>query len=251
MSNVLDLIGKRKFRVLGILERIDKYLDTETNKSLKIYACDARTLYLYYRRNKYLYVSYNNSDIILPDGRPIYWLINNRFQEETEHITGPNLMQSVLNSSRLKAKRHMFYGGTTETIELLAKKCLENGVNLVYWESPPFLSIDNLEVSKVGELIQSYDIDFFWCGLGAPKQEFMIHKLNLDKKVVLLGVGLAFDYYAGTVKKASPLLSYLGLEWVSRYLQQPKRIKRFIKPFFFVFMLLIKEFLIPTRNRKL
>ena len=77
MSNVLDNIGERKFKVSGILERIEKYLVTETNKSLKVYACDARTLYLYYRHNKYLYDSYNNADIILPDGRPIYWLINN------------------------------------------------------------------------------------------------------------------------------------------------------------------------------
>ena len=137
----------------------------------------------------------------------------------------------------------MFYGGTERTISLLKKKCTKHGVNVVHAESPPFLPIEELEVNRVNELIKLHKPDFFWCGLGAPKQEYLLYQLDRDHNAVMAGVGLAFDYYAGTVRQAPQFMSKLGLEWIVRYCQQPKRAVRFVRPLFFVSKLLVLEFI--------
>lgn len=58
-------------------------------------------------------------------------------------------------------------------------------------------------------------------------------------KTICIGVGLVFEYYAGTVKRAPNWARKLGLEWLVRTLQQPKRLKMFAIPF----MWTIKEVL--------
>lgn len=149
-------------------------------------------------------------------------------------------MMEVLSDKELKKKRHMFYGGSPDTMSRLKEKCFQNEVNVIDVHSPPFLSIDNLEVSDVIERVERYKPDFFWCGLGAPKQEFLIDQIaDIETKTIYLGVGLGFDYYAGTVSRPPRIISLMGFEWITRYIQQPLRLKRFIKPFFFILTLII------------
>ena len=41
---------------------------------------------------------------------------------------------------------------------------------------------------------------------------------------VMLGVGAAFDLYAGSIREAPPVISKLGLEWMFRLMQEPRRL---------------------------
>jgi N-acetylglucosaminyldiphosphoundecaprenol N-acetyl-beta-D-mannosaminyltransferase len=239
MNNPLIELGKDKLSLVNFSEELQDYLNSNQSSPYIIYACDARVLLLFAEASKYIYEPYLKASKILSDGRPVYWLAKSLTQTTFEQLTGPKFMLDVLSDVRLKRKRHMFYGGHSKTIDLLKKRCLENNVNLVYAEAPPFLSIEELDIAGVEEKIQEYEVDFFWCGLGAPKQEYLIYQLNSNRKVVMTGVGLAFDYYAGTVKRSPDVLSKLGLEWFVRYAQQPNRIGRFIRPFFFVLRLLL------------
>ena len=206
-----------------------------------VYACDARVFHLYYKKDKFILPAYNAATVILADGRPIFWLSKLWLNKSYDQLTGPAFMMKVLNHDELKGKRHMFYGGSELTIEKLRARCAQQGVNVVYAESPPFLDIAELDIQRVDSLIREYSPDFFWCGLGAPKQEHLIHQLDKEVDVVMAGVGLAFDYYAGSVEEAPATVSRIGLEWVWRYGQQPARIKRFISPFFFVLRILVIE----------
>ncbi len=63
-------------------------------------------------------------------------------------------------------------------------------------------------------------------GLGCPKQEnwMAAHKNKLS--AVMLGVGASFDFYAGNVKESPAWLGKLGLEWLYRLTQEPKRLWR-------------------------
>ncbi|MGB1055461.1 MAG: WecB/TagA/CpsF family glycosyltransferase [Flavobacteriales bacterium] len=223
------------------IHKIQAHLESESRAALVIYACDARTLTLYGEGDHYITQSYQEANIILPDGRPVYWLSKWWLKKSFTQLTGPGLFAAVLSSDELRLKRHMFYGGSERTVSTLMAKCREQGVNVVHAESPPFLPIDKLEVGKVNKMIKHHNPDFFWCGLGAPKQEFLLYQLERENNVVMVGVGLAFDYYSGTVRKAPNFISKLGLEWVMRYGQQPQRIGRFIKPLFYVGRLLVME----------
>ena len=226
------------------LDLISDYVSSEQSlDGLRVFALDARVLWLLARGNQYAKQSYNKVDYILPDGRPIFWIKRLEERRSFEQVTGPGLFQEILSNTELKRKKHVFYGGTLDTMEKLVAICTEKDVNLVHFEVPPFLSIDNLDIAGVQSMLNKYKPDFFWCGLGAPKQEHLISQLQAVN-VVMIGVGLAFDYAADNVKKAPKFVSIVGMEWVVRYFQQPLRIKRFVFPFFFTLGLVFRHSLI-------
>ena len=68
--------------------------------------------------------------------------------------------------------------------------------------------------------------DFFWVGLSTPKQErFMdAHLPLLPEARVFLGVGAAFDLLTGRIQQAPRWMQRLGLEWLFRVTQEPKRL---------------------------
>ena len=48
-------------------------------------------------------------------------------------------------------------------------------------------------------------------------------------KAVMIGVGAAFDYHAGTVRRAPVWMRQAGLEWLCRLMSEPKRLwKRYL-----------------------
>lgn len=82
-------------------------------------------------------------------------------------------------------------------------------------------------------------IDVLFVAFGVPKQEFWINE-NLDKIPVkiAIGVGGAFDYISGRVKRAPSLVRKIGLEWLYRLVRQPWRIKRQLSLLEFIFLVL-------------
>ena len=67
-------------------------------------------------------------------------------------------------------------------------------------------------------------------GLGCPKQEDWMARNKNKLASVLLGVGAAFDFHAGTVRQAPLFLQKAGLEWLFRLSAEPKRLwKRYMK----------------------
>ena len=63
-------------------------------------------------------------------------------------------------------------------------------------------------------------------GLGCPKQENWMAAHKNKIKAVMLGVGASFDFFAGNVKESPEWLGKLGLEWLFRLIQEPKRLWR-------------------------
>jgi N-acetylglucosaminyldiphosphoundecaprenol N-acetyl-beta-D-mannosaminyltransferase len=76
-------------------------------------------------------------------------------------------------------------------------------------------------------MINASGADVVWVGLGAPKQErWMAAHLGRIKAPVMLGVGAAFDFHAGLLKRAPRLFQRAGLEWLFRLLMEPRRLWR-------------------------
>ena len=60
-------------------------------------------------------------------------------------------------------------------------------------------------------------------------------------RAVMLGVGAAFDYHAGSIRQAPKWLQERGMEWLFRLLLEPRRLwKRYLwnNPRFAVFAVL-------------
>ena len=64
-----------------------------------------------------------------------------------------------------------------------------------------------------------------WIGVGTPTQHYVASRLReLDAAPVILCVGAAFDFVAGTKKRAPKWMQRSGLEWLHRMLSEPRRL---------------------------
>jgi N-acetylglucosaminyldiphosphoundecaprenol N-acetyl-beta-D-mannosaminyltransferase len=69
-------------------------------------------------------------------------------------------------------------------------------------------------------------VQILFVGLGAPRQERWMAEHKGRVNVVMLGVGAAFDFLAGSKRQAPRLVQTLGLEWLFRLVNEPRRLWR-------------------------
>jgi N-acetylglucosaminyldiphosphoundecaprenol N-acetyl-beta-D-mannosaminyltransferase len=125
--------------------------------------------------------------------------------------------------------RHFFYGGADGVAEavIAALKKSSPSLQIAGYYTPPFRPLTPEEDEAVTRQINESKPDFVWVCLGCPKQERWIaeHRQSI-RAAALLAVGMAFDTTAGKKKRAPKLLRKLGIEWVHRLFQEPRRLWR-------------------------
>jgi N-acetylglucosaminyldiphosphoundecaprenol N-acetyl-beta-D-mannosaminyltransferase len=174
----------------------------------------------------------NRSLLTTPDGRPTVWVGWLQGFHKMNQITGPDLMLHVCAESAEKGYTHFFYGGDVGVAEQL-KANLEKrfpGLQVVGTYTPPFRPLNPAEENELQELVARLKPDMFWVGLSTPKQErFMAEYLaKLDTRL-MIGVGAAFDIHTGRIKDSPDWLQAMGLQWVHRMFQEPRRLwKRYL-----------------------
>lgn len=148
-----------------------------------------------------------------------------------ERIAGPDFMDEVLRASADKGYRHFFYGSDEKTLLRLEERVKNNypGIQIAGCLAAPYVkSIKKSEFhdmfSKDIKMINDAKADFVWIGLGAPKQEIFMYLAKGEVDGLMLGVGAAFDFLAETKKRAPEWMQKIGMEWVCRLLQEPKRL---------------------------
>lgn len=209
------------------------------------YVCvtNARTVHLANVDQEYCNIQ-NNSLLTVPDGSPLVWLAHGKGFNEVGKVSGKDLMDATFKVSEDKQYSHYFYGCSESTIELLQEKLKAkySKLEIKGAVSPPFQPIEKFDIDELADELNELEPTFFWCGLGAPKQERLIALLQPKlTSTICVGVGLSFEYIAGTVKRAPKWMQLYGLEWFYRVVQQPVKSKRFIRPFFWILKLLIVE----------
>ena len=80
------------------------------------------------------------------------------------------------------------------------------------------------EDEDVVRMINEAKPDFVWVGLGAPKQERWMAVHEDRVQALMVGVGAAFDYEAGNIRRAPQWMQKHNLEWLYRLMQDPKRL---------------------------
>lgn len=186
----------------------------------------------------------NNSLLTVPDGKPLVWIAHNQGYKNVGQVAGNELFHALLGESAKYRYSHYFYGSTPSTIEKMKERVSHEypDAKIVGTVSPPFQPIEEYDIDGLAEEINRTAPTFFWVGLGAPKQERLMALLQPKlKSTICIGVGLVFEYYAGTVKRAPKWARKIGMEWLVRTLQQPKRFKMFILPFSWTVKEIIKS----------
>jgi N-acetylglucosaminyldiphosphoundecaprenol N-acetyl-beta-D-mannosaminyltransferase len=91
---------------------------------------------------------------------------------------------------------------------------------------PPFgFERDDAECRKIAAMVRASGAEILFAGVGTPKQEKWLAKwTDACGARVSLGVGAAFDFAAGTLRRAPTPLQRMGLEWLWRLAREPRRL---------------------------
>jgi N-acetylglucosaminyldiphosphoundecaprenol N-acetyl-beta-D-mannosaminyltransferase len=169
----------------------------------------------------------NSADLVVPDGMPLVWRGRWHGHALRKRVSGSELMEAFC---RLTGDRysHFLYGGGTGVPELLAETLRQKfGTRVVGSYSPPFRLLTRGEKDEIAARIQAAIPDVLWVGLSTPKQEHWMAEYRERLQVpVILGVGAAFDFHIGKVKRAPAWMQETGLEWMFRLLMEPRRLWR-------------------------
>lgn len=176
---------------------------------------------------------HNAAGMVTPDGMPMVWANKLRGNGHVSRVYGPDLMLRICGDGVSRGYRHFFMGGAEGVAELLARKLVERfpGMQVAGTFCPPFRKMTEDEDRALIEQINASRADVVWVGLSTPKQEFwMSDHVGKLEAPVLVGVGAAFDFHAGTKKQAPRWMQKSGLEWLFRLCSEPKRLwKRYLK----------------------
>lgn len=159
----------------------------------------------------------NGADLSVPDGIGLIFASHFLREPIKERVTGVDLIYRICFDFRA---RTFLLGGRNEAAKKSAAKMR------VLW---PDLKVETSEESDgVIEKINQFQPDVIFVAFGAPKQEKWIRD-NLKKMPsvkIAAGVGGAFDFISGRIKRAPAWTQGMGLEWLWRLAMEPKRIGR-------------------------
>jgi N-acetylglucosaminyldiphosphoundecaprenol N-acetyl-beta-D-mannosaminyltransferase len=167
----------------------------------------------------------------VPDGQPLVWALGALGHSLPDRVYGPELMaRACARAAAETGQRFYLYGGRDQDALIRLGTTLRKrfpGINIVGAYSPPFRALTSEERTAVAEDINAAEADVVWVGIGVPKQEKWMAALRPSLEApVLVGVGAAFDFLAGLVPQAPPMLQKAGLEWAFRLTQEPRRLWR-------------------------
>ena len=188
----------------------------------------------------------NNSSLSVPDGISVVMLAKLYGYNLKRRVYGPDLMSEFLKVSEAKEYSHFFYGSTNNTLNKLTLNLRKKfpRLRIAGFYSPPFRELDKQENEQIVDKINESRPDILWVGLGCPKQQLWMYEHKDKLKVpVMIGVGAAFDFLAGTKPQAPCWIRDNGFEWLFRLITEPKRLwKRYLIGNSIFLWLFLKEF---------
>lgn len=178
------------------------------------------------RKNIRFHKVLNETDLNIPDGFGIIMASKMTKHPLKERVTGTDLMQSICEHSPAGTKIFLLgagHGVAEKTKTKLEQKNPKIKIVGTYSGSP-----NVMEELSIIKMINDSEAQILFVAFGAPKQELWIARNLHEFKYLrlVMGVGGAFDFIAGHVKRAPEWMRKTGTEWLYRLVKQPSRIRR-------------------------
>lgn len=224
---------------LGDYEEILSLMDEWRKNGEKHYVCfcDANGLAHGWSEPD-LQAAYQGADLVFADGISLKWLAKISCGKVPKHIMGPVFFEKAMSYGVSRGWRHCFFGGASGVAEKLKENMEAKypGVKIIGASSPEFA-----DDPPSPHFNSTYD--FLWVALGCPKQEkWAARHFKEVNAAVVLPVGAAFDFHAGTVKLSPMWVQRAGFNWLWRLLTGGKRVwKRNLWCVSMSFLILLKE----------
>ncbi len=200
----------------------------------------------------------NQADLATPDGVPVVWALKLLGFRDATRVYGPDLTPLVLRMAEENGFPVGFYGAAPEVLDKLVSTIRMQfpALRITYAYSPPFRAASSAEDDAVTEAINSAGVRILFVGLPTPKQDLWMAAHRGRVGAVMLGVGAAFDFLAGSKPQAPRWMMRIGMEWFFRLATEPRRLwKRYLKnnPRFlalFACQLFVPQVLGPKAGRR-
>ena len=182
--------------------------------------------------NQAFHSLYATADMLNPDGMPLVWGLRAMGVPKATRVYGPDTTEMLLAAAAENGVPVGFYGASEVTLFKLVGEVHRRwpAIKIVYMQSPPFRPLTEEEDEAIVEKITASGARFLFVGLGCPKQEEWVVRHRDRIPAVLLAVGAAFDFLAGTKPQAPRWMMNVGLEWLFRLGTEPRRLfKRYFK----------------------
>ena len=166
-----------------------------------------------------------HADLVLPDGIGVVYGARILKSPLPERVPGIDFISNVLEKTAGKGE-HVFLLGSKPGVADMAAENLKAkypGLDICGIQHGYF---DDTE--QVIRHINASGATILLVCLGFPKQEYWMidHRQELTTVRLMAGLGGSMDVFAGTAKRAPEKWQKLGIEWLYRLLEDPKRIKR-------------------------
>ena len=198
-------------------------------------------------------ISLKNSDILIPDGSGI--ILASRVLKKTNlnKIAGFDLFISTMEKLNSINGRVFFLGSTDSVLNEILIRIKKDYPNVIVgFHSPEYKdSFNQCDKSFFIKKINDFNSDVVFVGLTAPKQEKLIYEISGDLNIKMIsGIGAVFDFYSGNIKRPNDIWVRLHLEWLVRFVGEPKRLwkRNFISTPIFLKDILKHKFLDKDNN---
>jgi N-acetylglucosaminyldiphosphoundecaprenol N-acetyl-beta-D-mannosaminyltransferase len=176
---------------------------------------------------------YDRSDIKVADGMPLVWAARVQGDPVPERVPGSSLI-TLLAARAMQEEKSLYLlggepGAAQGAVRVLGERWPE--LKIAGYSSPMVSATPTAEqIRSIAADLNKAKPDLLLVGLGSPKQELVIDQLRREfPKVWMMGVGISFSFVAGMVDRAPPWVRRIGLEWVQRMVQEPRRLaKRYL-----------------------
>lgn len=177
-------------------------------------------------RDAALNASVLSSDIVFADGMAVVWASRVLSRPLPERVAGIDLMSGILARGMSRGYRVYCLGATEDVLQktIARIECDYPGVVIAGSHHGYFTREDE---PRIARLVAEASADVLFVAMTSPKKEQFLARWSAEMGVpVCHGVGGSFDVVAGKVQRAPELWQRLGLEWLYRVKQEPRRLWR-------------------------
>lgn len=230
-----DPVGRRTLPVLGApidvltqdgaVQRISAW--ATAGESRYVCICNAHSVVTTGHDNAFA-AAVRGADMATPDGAPVAWMLKRLGAANQSRVSGPDLMLDYCAHACRTGQSIYLYGSTPATLAALQAQLHRRWptLQIAGAESPPFRPLTTEEDQAAVDRINASGAGTVWVSLGCPKQELWMASHRGLVQAVMVGVGAAFDFHAGTVARAPAWMRDSGLEWLHRLGSEPRRLWR-------------------------
>ena len=183
-------------------------------------------------KNKSFRACLEKIDLIVPDGQPVRWALNSFHKVQLkDRVAGPILTRHVLSKADKEGLRVYLYGSVPATLERMQAYIARHYPNLVICGVHADRFRDATPEEDLGDVqkINASGANLVLVGRGCPRQEKWVAAHIGTVQAPMMAIGAAFDFFAGNIKHAPGWMQNLGLEWLYRLVQDPKKLwKRYL-----------------------